>query len=341
MTRTLFTLAAALLMFAMSGSAGLAQQPPTNGGFAYVNFSSAVRENDVFIFGGALVGQPASKVRLTGNFRITPSTGSVAPLSPEFIFGTGSSAAILDDTIYVAGGSGLSYRVVSKTLFAAGNSSAFAAYNATRDTWERLPDLPVKIHGHCSFATREFVYVLGGETEFKRGLTNKYGALETVLRYSIADRVWTQLSAPAEAQTTSAACTVLGDEFFMIGGATNEPTKQAWAWNYKANTWRRIPDLPHPSFSGSATALGNALLFAGGITYEAPADPRTIDRHIWELSPGAQTWRAIGEVEAGRTGHVLAATEGQAWLVGGDTERSLRPPSYSSSLRGWWLERVK
>lgn len=115
-----------------------------------------------------------------------------------------------------------------------------------------------------------------------------------------------------------AACARLGDEYFLIGGNRNGvPSKEVWAWNFEANTWRRAPDLPRARVGAEATTMGGAIYVSGGHFSDDPSSQLVDDRSIVRLQNVAGDWQSVGELAISRVGNAMVSRGEEIFVVGG------------------------
>jgi N-acetylneuraminic acid mutarotase len=320
-----------------SAPTAIAQSTNVRPDIVHHGFASALDGENLFVIGGLLNFEGNTR-RLTANYKINLTTGDTASISTDVIFGNGNAAALWQGAIYVSGGSALvSHGIGNSGVYSTGFSDAFAVYDIANDTWRTLSDLPTTAIGHCSFANDGSVYVVGGQQERSmRPFRSPYITATRVLRYSIADDRWSPIETPEGVLSQYAACTRLGDEYFLIGGFRDSvASNEVRVWNFADNTWRRAPDLPNAVSGAVATTHEGAIYVAGGSTYSDVngAVARIDDRRIWRLREGAQEWEVAGEISAQRFGHAMISWNDGIFLIGGQASGGQRPP-------GLWVERL-
>ncbi|MEQ1707937.1 MAG: kelch repeat-containing protein [Terricaulis sp.] len=325
-------------LFFLFASVACAQSNFEHPGLTHQGFAAVLQDDTVFVIGG-LISYEGNTRPVTDNYKINLGTRSVTRISTDVIFSNSNAAAFWDGRIYVSGGSALVSHQLNaySQAYSTGFSRAFAVYDIANDSWERLPNMPTTAYGHCSFASGGNVYVVGGQQQRSpRPFMSPYVTATRLLRYSIADRRWTWMDAPAGILTQFAACTQLGNEYFVIGGHDGRSlSNTVWAWNFEANTWRRAPDLPHAMSGAKATTYDDAIYVAGG---SSPADANGqssgADHPVLVLRNGAEQWEVVGQASAQRFGHAIAAWNDGVFLIGGNAIGSPRPS-------GLWIERIR
>lgn len=255
---------ALIIVGILSASAPTATAQSTNvrPDIVHHGFASALDGENLFVIGGLLSFEGNTR-RLTANYKINLTTGDTASISTDVIFGNGNAAALWQGAIYVSGGSALvSHGIGNSGVYSTGFSDAFAVYDIANDRWRTLSDLPTTAIGHCSFANDRSVYVVGGQQERSmRPFRSPYITATRILRYSIADDRWSPIETPEGMLSQYAACTRLGDEYFLIGGFRDSvASNEVRVWNFANNTWRRAPDFAERRFGrGCYDARGGDL----------------------------------------------------------------------------------
>jgi N-acetylneuraminic acid mutarotase len=267
------------------------------------------------------------------------------------------AAAVLGNRIVVAGG----------FLANGGNSRRVDAYDPARDTWARLPDLPVSVDHAAAASWRGRLVVVGG-----------YGADRDPLRaaFLFDGRRWRRLPAPPEERAAAAAAATSDGRVWVVGGRTRtglatqmlslDLRTLRWrahagprprehlaaaalggrvyaiggrragydtnlptvqAFDPRRGRWSRLPDLPDPRGGTGAAAIGGRIVSVGG------ESPTGTNRTVWALRPGARAWTALPDLPTPRHGLGVVAFRGRVWALAGGPQPGLTVSGAVESLR--------
>jgi N-acetylneuraminic acid mutarotase len=129
---------------------------------------------------------------------------------------------------------------------------------------------------------------------------------------------WTA-GTPLEAPRTEVAAAPLGPEIVVAGGflASGGNSRRVDAYDTRAATWRRLPDLPVSVDHAAAASWQGRVVVVGGYG----SDRRPLRQAFLFDGRG---WRALPRPPAERAAAAAAATrDGRVWVVGGRTESGL------------------
>jgi hypothetical protein len=176
------------------------------------------------------------------------------------------AAAQVDGLVYTAGG------MVGET----GRPLAtFTRYDARRDAWTTLPQLPVATRAAAGTALDGVVYVLGGTTP--EGNTAAVHAWD--------GRSWAA-RAPLPAPRFNVAAVALGGRIYVLGGFEGrEEHRDVFVYDPRADRWREAAPLPRPSHGFGAVAFRGELWAIGGRRGEE------VLREVWIYDPRRDAWR--------------------------------------------------
>ncbi len=256
--------------------------------------------------------------------------------------------------------------VVGGFLASGGNSRRVDSYDPARDTWTRLPDLPVSVDHAAAASWRGRFVVVGG-----------YGADRAPLRAAFLydGRRWRRLPAPPEERAAAAAAATSDGRVWVVGGRTSsglatralsldlrtlrwrvvrgpQPREHLAAtamggrvyavggrlagldtnlptieaYDPRANRWTQLPDLPDPRGGTGAAAIAGRIVSVGG---ESP--PGT-NRTVWSLRPGASRWSSLPDLPTPRHGLGVVAFRGRVWAIAGGPQPGLTVSGAVESL---------
>jgi N-acetylneuraminic acid mutarotase len=256
--------------------------------------------------------------------------------------------------------------VVGGFLESGANSRRVDAYDPARDTWTRLPDLPVSVDHAAAASVRGRLVVVGG-----------YGADRQPLRaaFLFDGSRWRALPAPPEERAAAAATATAGGTVWVVGGRTRDGlattmlaldvTTFRWrvvrgprprehlaatalggkvyaiggrlagydtnfatveAYDPRANRWRRMPDLPSARGGTGAAAVAGRIVSVGG------ESPQGTERTVWALRPSAKRWVRLPDLPTPRHGLGVVSLGRRVWVVAGGPEPGLTVSGAVESL---------
>jgi N-acetylneuraminic acid mutarotase len=205
------------------------------------------------------------------------------------------AAAALHGEIVVVGG------------FAAdgSNTRRADAYSPTRDSWRRLPDLPVSVDHAAAASYAGKVYVVGG-----------YGADRRPLRaaFSFDGRAWQRLPAPPEARGAAAAAATSAGKVYVVGGRTAAGLAiTTLVLDVRTQRWSKLAGTT-PREHLAATALGGRVYAVAGRRAGYDTNLSIVE----VLDPATRRWRTLPSVPSTRGGTAAAAIAGRIVSVGGE-----------------------
>jgi N-acetylneuraminic acid mutarotase len=161
--------------------------------------------------------------------------------------------AVLDGKIYVFGGA------------RDGESLAFAsAYDVAMDSWEELPDMPVR-REHCAAGAIDGkLYIVGGRADGIEGLDT------TSFEFDPASPGYVPI-APIPTPRGGVAAAVLGDRLFVFGGEGSEDDPNGVfpdveAYDPASDSWEVYPAMDVPRHGFGAAVVGDRIYLMGGAT---------------------------------------------------------------------------
>ena len=245
------------------------------------------------------------------------------------------------------------------------NSRRVDAYDPARDSWARLPDLPVSVDHAAAASWRGRLVVVGG-----------YGADRQPLRaaYLFDGSGWRRLPAPPEERAAAAAAATADGRVWVVGGRTRSGLATRalsldlrtlrWrvvpgprprehlaatalrgrvyaiggrlagtdtnlgtvqAYNPKTSRWATFPDLPDPRGGTGAAAIAGRVVSVGG------ESPGGTNRTVWSLVPGRR-WVQLPDLPTPRHGLGVVALGGRVWAVAGGPQPGLTVSGAVESL---------
>jgi len=257
----------------------------------------------------------------------------------------GLAAVVLDETLYAAGGAGLTTP-----------RTEFESYDAELDRWFPETPLPIGLERFGMAVSGERIYAAGG---YAQGELGGVGPSPAMWSWSAQSRVW-QSEAPMPAPRADFALVAVDSRLYAIGGSHDDatlfvfdPEAREWEsreipagvtraassavvsdgriymiggfaagrasdrvdiYDVEADAWTRGPDLPEAR-GGAAIAMaddGRIHLFGG----RGGDGNVTLDRHS-SWMPGDAGWRQEAALPSPRTNAAAAALRGGIFVVGG------------------------
>lgn len=195
--------------------------------------NAAVAAGKLYTFGGlsnrTFVYDPASN-----------SWADVAPMN--FTHGGTAAVGVLNDKIYVAGGSG-------------GTQRELEVYDPVANTWTNLTPMNIaRNHTGGAFINGKF-YVVGG-----RGSASAPTALEM---YNPQTNTWIA-RAPMPTGRSGVGVAAVNGELFVFGGEIPQLHAEVEAYSPLTNTWRTLPNMPNPRHGFWASVIDTAVYLPGG-----------------------------------------------------------------------------
>ncbi len=186
-----------------------------------------------------------------------------------------------------------------------GASTRVDAYSPARNSWRRLPDLPVGVHHAMAVGASGRPYVLGGYTvdgtPLRTALVLEKGA-------------WRALP-PMPFARAAAGAGVAGGKIVVAGGVTlgQRLARNALAFDLRARRWSVVPG-PTPREHLGVTSLAGTVYAVAGRT--AGLDTNLL--HFESYRPGDRRWRRLQPVPDARGGTGAAALLGNIVSAGGE-----------------------
>ena len=197
--------------------------------------AAAVANGQLFAFGG--VSNRAFVY--TGN-----SWSEVA--SMNFQHGNTAAVAVINNKIYVAGGTG-----------PGATQREVEVYDPIAGTWTPLAPMNVG-RNHCAGgAIGGRFYVAGGR--------DSAGSDDAFEVYDPGANSWTSLT-PMPTGRSGIAAGVVNNQLYVFGGEIPSLHNEVESYNPGSNTWQRHSPMPTPKHGIWASVIGNTIYLPGGAT---------------------------------------------------------------------------
>jgi N-acetylneuraminic acid mutarotase len=205
-----------------------------------------VNHNAAAVAGGLLYSFGAG----TGQTFVYNANGNSwsARASTHYVHNHTAAVGVIDNKIYVAGGSGTP------------SQRELEVYDPVANTWTVKAPMSVA-RNHCAGGVIEGkFYVVGGRASDFSGSTN---ALEV---YNPQTNTWSTL-APMPTARSGLAAAVVNNELWVLGGEDVLDLVvhvEVEVYNPATNSWRQLPNMPEGRHGIWASAIGNKIYIPGG-----------------------------------------------------------------------------
>jgi N-acetylneuraminic acid mutarotase len=205
------------------------------------------------------------------------------------------------------------------------NSARADAYSVPRNSWRRLPDLPVSVDHAAAASANGNVYVVGG-----------YGGdrspLKTVFTLG-ADDTWRRLPSMPDGRAAAAAAIARG-KLYVLGGIDGRRglARVAFVLDLGTGRWARIPG-PTPREHLAAAAGSTRVYAIGGRS--AGIDTNT--NRFESYDPASRRWSRLAPVPQARGGTGATFVNARIVSIGGERpEGTIRSVyAYELKTRRW------
>ncbi|HKP53596.1 MAG TPA: kelch repeat-containing protein, partial [Chloroflexia bacterium] len=264
----------------------------------------ATMGNEIYVFGG----RPAGTTYTNTIYRYNTNTNTWTLMTETLPDDRTSNmaAGVLTfpegDRIFIAGGSGPSSAVISRTL----------AYNPSAGTLTpkaSWPAAPTRIPGGWAVANNKF-YIFGGYNPAVPEV------LADIWEYNPTTDAWTELSADLTLARGYIATELLPDGMIYLAGGFDDALADTSAFdifNPGTGAITAGPTLLQPKSNAQGYNVGGKFVMpSGGI------DPENHDTNTWVYDPVAGAWSAgVPTLHATRNYAKGYGTDGSIYVIGG------------------------
>lgn len=206
--------------------------------------AAAVAAGRLYIFGS--MGNAAFVYDVAGD-----SWSPVA--SSHFPHGGTPAVGVINDKIYVAGGTGVGMQ-----------QTELEVYDPVANAWTNLAPMKVPRNHTAGGVIDGKLYVVAG-----RGSGSAQTALEV---YNPQTNSWTTLASMPTARSGVGAAVVHGELYVFGGEVPGGVRPDVEVYNPVSNSWRRVQDMVSPRHGMWASVIGNKVFMPGG-AYLSPYGP--------------------------------------------------------------------
>ena len=247
-----------------------------------------------------------------------------------------------------------------------GASTRVDAYSPVRNSWRRLPDLPVGVHHAMAVGARRKLYVLGGYTvdgvslrtalvlergnwralprlPFPRaaagaayaggkivvagGVAADRRLARNALSFDIRAKRWSVVIGPTPREHLGV--TSLAGTVYAVGGRTaglDTNLLQFESYRPGDKRWSRLAPVPDPRGGTAAAGLLGHVVSAGG------EEPGGTIAEVLAYRRADRRWVQLDDLPTPRHGIGMAALEGRVFVIGGGPEPGLTVSSANEAL---------
>ena len=225
--------------------------------------------------------------------------------------------AVINDTIYVAGGS-----------IQAGYSANLIKYNEATDTWSALRDMTYARSELGLAEANGKLYAIGGR--------NATAALNYVEEYNPTTNTWATKTAMPTA-VTSAAIASVGGKIYVFGGknASGTVLNTVQMYDPTTNTWATKTAMPTARFGAGAAVIDGKIYVVGGFISTATTLAATT-AVLQVYNPMTNTWESKTALPRA-LGYSGVTARDSLYVVGGfdNVSENSRVYEYSPLLNEW------
>jgi non-specific serine/threonine protein kinase len=205
-----------------------------------------------------------------------------------------------------------------------GVSSRADLYSPARNSWRRLPDLPVGVHHAMAAGTPGRLYVVGGYRTFGVPLRTAF----------VLERGRWRSLPPMPFPRAAAGAAVAGRKVVVAGGVGlgGRLARNALSFDLRTRRWAVVPG-PMPREHLGVTSLGGTVYAVAGRTSGLDTNVALFESY----RPGDLRWRSLPAVPDPRGGTGAAALPGVVVSAGGEEPGGTIPEVYAYRLaeRRW------
>jgi N-acetylneuraminic acid mutarotase len=180
----------------------------------------------------------------------------------------------------------------------------FSELDFSTNTWSSVPNMPNTTERQyaCAFAGNNCFYVFGG--------SGAGGALNTLWKYNITNRSWTEMTPKPGAGIIAATCFQFGNRVIIASGrlqGAGSINHEVWEYNLSTDSWQQKNKLPFDGrWRASGTVLHNfGYLLFGIDTFNA------FRKELYRYDHNVDTWTKISDFPMAK-GRAYACMEGVA-----------------------------
>ncbi|MEK3945556.1 kelch repeat-containing protein [Paenibacillus sp. FSL H7-0943] len=258
--------------------------------------ASAELNGKIYIFGGANgSGEAATGTRTNKTYMYTPETNKWSERKSMPTARAATTAAVIDDKIYVIGG-----------YYSGGRTNVVEMYDPIADSWETKSPLQTPRSWSSSAVVNGKIYVFGGSKD-SSGLS-----LFTVEEYDPSTNQWTfKNNMPINPNGPFIA--TVNDKIYITGG-TNVAAgasiffKNLYEYDPVLDTYTEKKSMPTQRSGGAAVVINGEIYYLGyGLSVE-------------KYSPQTDTWSVFTNLTSWRFQNSAAVINNTIFIIGGSNQ---------------------
>jgi N-acetylneuraminic acid mutarotase len=200
------------------------------------------------------------------------------------------------------------------------NSVRADAYDPARDSWRRLPDLPISLDHAAAAARRGSAYVIGGYLADRSPST---------FVFRLESEGWRALPPLPEGRAAAAAAATADGRLYVVGGvAPDGLARRMLVLDLRTLRWSSAPG-PTPRQHLAATAAAGRIYAIAGRTAGLDTNTRLVE----VFDPRTRRWTRLTPVPVARGGTGAAVLGRRIVSVGGEAPTGTVPSVFAYDLR--------
>jgi N-acetylneuraminic acid mutarotase len=236
-----------------------------------------------------------------------------------------------------------------------GNSDRVDAYSLARNSWRRLPDLPLAVDHAAAASANGIVYVAGGyggdrnplRTVFALGrdatwrelarmpdaraaaggVDGRRGLARVAFALDLRTGRWSRLPGPSPREHLAA--TAVGARVYAVGGRSagiDTNTNRFESYDARSRRWTRLAPLPQARGGTGAAYVDGRIISVGG------ERPQGTIASVYAYELKTRRWRRLPDLPTPRHGLGVVAANGRVYVVGGGPQPGLTVSGALESL---------
>ncbi|MEO0465214.1 MAG: kelch repeat-containing protein [Pseudomonadota bacterium] len=193
-----------------------------------------------------------------------------------------------------------------------------AGENAPMESWASVPTLPRPAGEAVTAVIDANLHLVGGRRPAAEANATWQDHTDTSEHFILGglDSVW-ETAAPIPTARNSAAASMIGENWHVVGGRTvaDGNTSAHEVYDAREDRWRTVAPLPQGQGGLAAASLGGKLYAFGG-EYFQPS-PGGVFSESWVYSPNEDAWSSIPEMPSPRHGLGAVTLNDEIYVIGG------------------------
>lgn len=209
-------------------------------------------------------------------------------------------AAVLDNTIYIAGGIGL-FHVLDSC----------EAYDIKARNWTNCAPLPRPLHHVAMAADDQQVYASGGYI----ALPFEQDQDATLFSYNPQADAWMEIAKLPHPIGQHAMVHNMGKLFLIGGQHGSKELDTIWSYDLNKKKWIELAPMPTPRHSHAIALDGDKLYVTGGRSAALGSEIKSVEAYNF----AENSWKTLSAMPTGRAGHGAFVRDGKLHVFGGES----------------------